>query len=57
MADSTKTTNDRGKPVPALVKLGRRVAGLQPGRYQVIVTVAPAGLQDWTVAPLGKVES
>lgn len=37
-----------------LTRLTRRLAGLQPGRYIIIVTVGRE--VDWTVTEAGKVE-
>lgn len=37
-------------------KLARRVDALPGGRYQIVVTVGEAGLLDWSVMPLGKIE-
>jgi hypothetical protein len=36
------------------VKFMRRVMGLQPGRYMILLTVGDD--RDWTVARIGKVE-
>lgn len=38
-----------------VVKLARRLLGLKPGRYQLILTIDRQGC-DCTVIPLGKVE-
>lgn len=42
--------------VERAAKLARRLAGLPAGRYEVIVTVGEAGVEDWSVRPFGKVE-
>ena len=39
------------------VKLARRLLGLTPGRYYVILTIGRDDHRDWTVQPLGKVEN
>lgn len=39
-----------------LLKLMRRIAALRPGRYELVLTVSPAGVEDWTVEYKGKVE-
>lgn len=39
-----------------LVKLVRRLNGLEDGRYQIILTVEDGKATDWTVDKLGKVE-
>jgi hypothetical protein len=39
-----------------LEKFLRRIAGLQPGRYVIVITVSATGLQDWSVQETGKVE-
>jgi hypothetical protein len=42
-----------------MVKLGRRLLTLEPGRYRIILTLGKRQLEreaDWTVEPVGKVE-
>lgn len=50
------TTTSRQAKVAALEKFTRRIAGLQPGRYEIILSVGDDGVADWTVRPLGRVE-
>lgn len=38
------------------LKLLRCLMGLQPGRYQIILSLWPAGM-DWSVQPLGAVHT
>lgn len=39
---------------PWLTKLARRLLALEPGRYQIILTIGKS--HDWTVTHLGKPE-
>jgi hypothetical protein len=39
-----------------VISLGRRLLGLPQGRYTITLSITPQGV-DWTVTPLGKIES
>lgn len=51
-----KTEGEAEPEGEQLEKFMRRIASLRPGRYEVILTVTPAGVEDWTVEYKGKVE-
>lgn len=47
------------RPLPDVDRVeafARRIAGLQPGRYEIVLSVTADGLEDWTVIHKGKIE-
>ena len=62
--ETTATATTNGHPAEGAItaprwshKLLRRIATLQPGRYQLIITIRSDGEKnDWTVIGLGSVE-